>query len=177
MDNIDNEIQGSNAEVEQLKLNAEEKFKEDLKIAGISNDNAIEDIIGRVSFNVIEINGKTKSYIRNNDGKVIDSDLFITNLKNQLPSYFSGYVSIDNSLGGGDTATLQDNYALNILEQIEEGTIKMLDEAQKETLLKTLLALSKPDYKPGSTKKKLGKYEAMDVHKLFRKAGGLKSGV
>ena len=163
--------------MEKLKLDKKQRFINDLKQAGASNDYAIEDLLARASFHATEFQGENRSYIKNSDGKIVDSRTLVDSLKEQLPSYFTGYVGSTDSAGNVDaetSATLPEYYVLNLLNQIEEGKVQTLDDAQKATLKRVFSELNTPDMTPGAPRKRLGKYEAMHVHRLFVKAGGLK---
>ena len=153
---------------EQLKLDAKENFKAELKQAGISNDNAIEDIMNRATFHVIEFQGEKRAYIRNSDGKVIDSESLINTFKKDLPSYFQSYSTNDT------TGNLSEHYAIDILKEIESGQIKKLNDEQRATLKKVFSELQKIDYTPGANQKRnIGKYDYMKIYRLCKKAGGL----
>ena len=153
---------------EQLKLDAQEKLKADLKQAGISNDNALEDLMNRATFHVVEFQGAKRAYIRNIDGKVIESESLINTLKEDLPSYFHGYSN------GDTTGNLSEHYATELLKQIESGQIKSLTDEQKSTLKKVFSELQKIDYTPGANQKRnIGKYDYMKIYRLCKKAGGL----
>ena len=174
---IENNVENSteSAELEQLKLDTKNKFIDDLKQNGISNDYAIEDILAKVTFHAVDFQGKNVGFIRNVEGKVIDSETMIKNLKNKIPDYFRGYngnAGNVNSTNNDNLATLSEHHILSLLQQIEEGKVKALDDTQKAALLKTFSELNKIDYTPGSTKKRIGKYDAMGVYRLLQKAGG-----
>lgn len=182
MDEISNNTESS-AELEQQKLNIKERFIADLKQAGIANDFAIEDVLARASFHATEFQGENRSYIKNSNGKIVDSGTLVDTLKEQLPSYFTGYVGNFGSVGSvanadnNSTTIMQEHYTLNLLDQISEGHITEINAEQKSALKNVFKYLCGIDYAPGSTKRMIGKYNQNDVHRLIRKVKGYKDGV
>lgn len=174
---IENNVENSteSAELEQLKLDTKNKFIDDLKQNGVSNNYAIEDILAKVTFHAVDFQGKNVGFIRNAEGKVIDGESLIKSMKEKIPGYFSGYNGNAANVGSTNNdnlATLSEHHILNLLQQIEQGAVKSIDDTQKASLLKTFSELNKIDYTPGDTKKRIGKYDAMGVYRLLQKAGG-----
>ncbi|MDD2464290.1 MAG: hypothetical protein PHI97_09855 [Desulfobulbus sp.] len=180
MENMENNGEQTNkiakeVMVELLKKEARSSFEKELRIAGIANDYALEDALSRVSFEVIEYRGENRAIIRNQNGEIVRSEKLIEKLKENLPSYFkSGGLDADNANDSTkeETMPLSEHHVIDILQGIENGQILNLNDNQKKSLRKAFKELQKIDYTPGAIqKRKIGKYSAIDIHRLSRSVG------
>nr|WP_321465767.1 hypothetical protein [uncultured Desulfobulbus sp.] len=182
MENIENNGEQTNEVAKEvmaeiLKRETKGNFEKDLRIAGIANDYALEDALSRASFDVVEFRGENRAIIRDQNGDIVRSEKLIEKLKENLPSYFkSGGMDTDtaNDSTNGETINLSEHYVIDILQGIESGEITNLNDNQKKSLRKASSELQKIDYTPGATqKRKIGKYSALDIHRLSRSVGAL----
>ncbi|MDD2463828.1 MAG: hypothetical protein PHI97_07490 [Desulfobulbus sp.] len=176
MENMENNGEQTNkiakeVMVELLKREARSSFEKDLQIAGIANDYALEDALSRVSFDVIEYRGENRAIVRDQNGDIVRSEKLIEKLKENLPSYFKP-VDLDADTAKEETIPLSEHHVIDILQGIENGQILNLNDNQKKSLRKAFSELQKVDYTPRAIqKRKIGKYSAMDIHRLSRSVG------
>ncbi len=165
MDNTDKQEVAKEVMALTIQQQAIEDFKKELQLAGASIE-ATNDLMNRVDISAIDFMGETRPVIKDANGQSMQSKDLISNLKEQLPSYFNAGTTETN----GDVAPLSEHYLVDILQQIEAGELKTLDSNQKSAIRNCIKYLAQPVYH-GNEKRTMGngKYDAMNVYRIVRK--------